>query len=74
MPFQVPKGTFLIVSIVHRLKIDIFHFPKAVIKILLCAAAPILADNMGAFSDGLAVWDAVRIFCYLHENHPFVFF
>ena len=54
-------------------KVIILDFPKAVIKILLDTAASVFADDTGAFADRLAVWDAVLVFCGLHEKSTFRF-
>ena len=70
---EAPFGAFSVVCIMQGFKIIIFYFPKAVIEVLLCAAAAVSADDAGAFAAGLAVWEAVLLFCALHENHPFVF-
>ena len=55
------------------LKICVFYSPKAVIKILLDAAASVFLDDMGAFADRLAVWDTVLVFRCLHEKNSFLF-
>ena len=66
-------GLFLIVGVVHWFEIIIFYLAEAIVKILLAAAAPVFLDDPGAFSDRLAVWDTVLVFCDLHEKAPSVF-
>ena len=49
------REAFLIIDIMHWFKIHIFCFAKAVIDILLDAAAAVFLDDMGIFSGGLVV-------------------
>ena len=63
------------IEIMQWFIICIFHFSKAVIKILLCAAAATAMDDMGAFPASLLVCNTVLFFCDLHEkNRPFFSF
>ena len=70
---KAPFGAFSVVGIMHRLEIIIFHFSKAIVKILLAAVASTSGDDTGAFPDRLAVWDTVLVFCDLHEKAPSIF-
>lgn len=58
----------------HGFKIRIFHFAKAVIDELLDAAAAVFLDDVGAFANGVAVWNSILVFCDAHENASFSFF
>ena len=57
----------------HGFKIRIFHFAKAVIDELLDAAAAVFLDDVGAFANGVAVWNSILVFCDAHEKSSFSF-
>lgn len=50
-----------------------FRFSASADGILLDAAAAAFSDDVGMFTERLAVSDAVLIFDISHENTPFVF-
>ena len=66
-------GGFLIVCIMQRFEIRVFRFSASADCILLDAAAAAFSDDVGMFTERLAVSDAVLIFDISHENTPFVF-